>query len=66
MLALKASTLGACGIRGGKLFHVVIVLTKKLYLNISMLVWYGWKSRGLILIDGMGEMVWPQLLYTIL
>ena len=38
----------ACGIRGGKLFHVVIVLGKKLYLNVglSMFVWYGWKPRG--------------------
>ena len=31
MLALKVSTIEACGIRGGKLLHVVIVLGKKLY-----------------------------------
>ena len=29
MLALKASTVVACGICGGKLFHVKIVLGKK-------------------------------------
>ena len=45
MLALKASTVEACGIRGGKLFHVVIVLGKELYSEVSMLVWYGWKRR---------------------
>ena len=41
MLALKASTVEACGIRCGKLIHVFIVLGKKLYLNVSMLVWFG-------------------------
>ena len=46
MLALKASTVEACGIRGGRLFHVKIVLGKKLYLNALILVWYGWKPRG--------------------
>ena len=38
MLALKASTVESCGIRGGKLFHVIIDLVKKLYLNVSMFV----------------------------
>ena len=36
MLALKSSTVKACGIRGGKLFHVVIVLGKKLYLTLPL------------------------------
>ena len=48
MLALKVSTIEACGIRGGKLFHVVIVLGKKLYLKVSILVWYGWNPRGCV------------------
>ena len=50
MLALKASTVDTCGIRGGKLFLVVIVLGKILYLNGSrpMLVWYGWKPGGCV------------------
>ena len=46
MLALKASTVESCGICGGKLFHVKIVLEKKLYLYALILVWYGWKARG--------------------
>ena len=48
MLALKASTVEACDICGGKLFHVVFVLEKKMYLNVSMLVWYGLKPRGCV------------------
>ena len=38
MLALKASTVDACGICGGKLFHIRIVLGKKRYLKALILV----------------------------
>ena len=38
MLALKASTVEAYGISGGKLFHVKIVLGKKMYLKALILV----------------------------
>ena len=38
MLALKASTVEACGICGGKLFHAKIFLGKKLYLKALILV----------------------------
>ena len=46
MLALKASTVTACGICEGKLFHVNIVLGEKLYLKAIILILYGWKPRG--------------------
>ena len=36
---------GLWNLEFGKLFHVVIVLGKKLYLNESMLAWHDWKHR---------------------
>ena len=36
LLALKTSNVETCGIRGGKLFHVVVILRKKLYLNVYL------------------------------
>ena len=60
MLALRASTVEACGICGGKLFHVKIVLEKKLYLKAFLLVWYCWKLMGWVresLSFGFGEML---------
>ena len=66
MLALKASIVHACGIRGGKLFHDVIVLGKELYLNVAYLCWQFGKVGNpvvvygsfVILVGGIGEMVY--------